>query len=189
VIVGQEFARRLGSGGSPAVVFGRVPEGALDRVTTALGAALPQAALISTHDLAEATNRVFTSLFAFAVGIASLALVAGAVLIANGVGLALVQRRREMGILKAVGFSARRVLGTLLIENALLGALAGGLGMIAVGAVVAYIDATRPAAQLSLDPGLAGVMIGVAVAVALLSTTLVAWHPSHSRPAAVLRNE
>jgi putative ABC transport system permease protein len=189
VIVGQELARRLGNSGSPVVVFGQVPEGALDRVTAALGTALPQAALLSTHDLAEATNRVFTSLFAFAAGIASLALVAGAVLIANGVGLALVQRRREIGILKAVGFSARRVLGTLLIENALLGALAGGLGMLAVEAVVVYIDATQPAARLSLDLALAGVMIGVAVLVALVSTTLVAWSTIHSPPAAVLRNE
>ncbi len=189
VIVGQDLAQRLGSATSPVVIFGQVPDAALDRLTTALGTALPQAAVLSTHDIAGATNRVFASLFAFAVGIASLALVAGAVLIANGVGLALVQRRREMGILKAVGFSARRVLGTLLIENALLGALAGCLGMIAVGGVVVYINATRPAAQLSLDPLLAGVMIGVAVAVALLSTTLVAWHPIHSRPSAVLRSE
>jgi ABC-type antimicrobial peptide transport system permease subunit len=189
VIVGQDLALQLGSPTSAVVTFGQVPDAVLDRVTTALGAALPQAAVLSTHDIAGAANRVFTSLFAFAVGIASLALVAGAVLIANGVGLAMVQRRREIGILKAVGFSARRVLGTLLIENALLGGLAGVLGMVAVGGVVGYIDLTRPAAQLSLDPLLAGIMILIAVTVALFSTTLVAWHAIHIRPSAVLRNE
>lgn len=189
VIVGQDLALRLGRATGAVVFFGQVPDAGLDRLTTALGTALPQAAVLSTHDITGAMSRIFTSLFAFAAGLASLALVAGAVLIANGVGLALVQRRREIGILKAVGFSARRVLGTLLIENALLGGLAGVLGMVAVGGVVAYIDLTQPAAQLRLDPLLAGVMILIAVAVALLSTTLVAWPSIHVRPSAVLRNE
>jgi putative ABC transport system permease protein len=123
------------------------------------------------------------------VGLAGLALVAGAILIANAVGLAMVERRREMGILKAVGFTSRRVLGTLLIENALLGLVAGVLGMVGVGLAMVWINAQQPQAFLSLDGLLAVVMVGVSVALALLSASLVAWHPTHVRPLEVLRNE
>ncbi len=63
-----------------------------------------------------------------------------------------------MGILKAAGFTAGRVLGMLAVENSLLGLLAGVLGMGAVAVAMALVNAWRPAAQLSLDPGLAGLM-------------------------------
>src|SRR5207244_12099944 len=77
----------------------------------------------------------------------------------------------------------------LLIENALLGLIAGVLGMVGVGLAMVWINDQRPQAQLSLDPVLAVVMTGVSVALALLSASLVAWRPTHVRPLEVLRNE
>ena len=104
-------------------------------------------------------------------------------------GLALVERRRELGVLKAVGFTAGRVLAMLALENALLGVLAGVAGMGAVAIAMAGINYLRPAALLSLDPGLAAIMVGVSVALTLLVTALVAWQPTRVRPLAVLREE
>jgi putative ABC transport system permease protein len=128
-------------------------------------------------------------LLAFVSGVAGLALVAGAVLIANAVGLAMVERRRELGILKAMGFTAARVLRLLAMENALLGLLAGTLGMVTVAIAMAGINILQPGAQLSLDPVLAVVLVGVSLLLALGTTALVVWQPVHARPLDVLRNE
>ena len=166
-----------------------VAPSALPGVEARLSAALPGAALVSTTDMNDALSRRFAGLLNFVVGVAGLALVAGTILIANGVGLALIERRRELGILKAVGFSAGRVLATLLLENALLGLLAGVLGMIAVAGAMAFINLQRPAAQLALDPWMAAGMVALSAALALGVTVLVAWQPTHVRPLEVLREE
>lgn len=189
IIVGRDTVAALGSAGTSVIYVGHLPIGNLDSGTAALGQALPQTSVVSQNELNNARNKIFEGLFTFAIGMASLALLAGAILIANAVGLAMVERRREMGILKAVGFTGARVLGTLLIENALLGFIGGVLGMIGVGVAIIVINKLAPQAMLSLDPVLAFVMIAVAIALALISTTLVAWQPTRVRPLEVLRNE
>ena len=60
--------------------------------------------------------------------VAGLAFGAGAMLIANVVGLSLYERRGEMAVLKAVGYRSREVLVLLAVENAVLWAVAGAAG-------------------------------------------------------------
>lgn len=189
VIVPQDTATRLGGTDTSLVYTGHAPQDRVSEVTSALGRALPQTSVISQTQINQAANRVFNGLFTFAVGLAGLALVAGTILIANAVGLAMVERRREMGILKAVGFTAGRVLGTLLIENAMLGFLGGVLGMVGVAVAIWWINNAQPGADLSLSPPLVLLMIGISIALAMVSAALVAWRPTHVRPLEVLRNE
>jgi putative ABC transport system permease protein len=189
LIVSRDALAQWTTPQSPVVYVGHVSDDRMQTISTQLGSALPEAVVISEADLNAASNRAFQGLFAFAVGVAALALVAGTILIANAVGLAMVERRREIGILKSVGFTARRVLGTLLVENGLLGFFAGAAGMAAVGVATVWLNNAQPSAKLSLDPWLVVGMIAVSVSLALLSTLLVAWQPSHVRPLEVLRNE
>ncbi|MDQ6695111.1 MAG: FtsX-like permease family protein [Chloroflexota bacterium] len=189
IILTAAAALRLGGPATSLVYTGHVPLSRLSAATNAIGQALPQAIVVSQADLNDARNHIFEGLFAFAAGLAGLALVAGAILIANAVGLAMVERRREMGILKAVGFTSNRVLSTLLAENALMGLIAGVLGMAGVALAMLWINNAVPQALLSFDPVLAVEMVGIAVALALLSAVAVAWRPTHVRPLDVLRNE
>jgi putative ABC transport system permease protein len=189
VLVSQATAVRLGGPDTPATFLATMPTARLAQAEPGIAAALPQAIVVSQADVNDALQRRFVNLLAFVNGVAGLALVAGAVLIANAVGLAMVERRRELGILKAMGFTAARVLRMLAMENALLGLLAGTLGMVTVAIAMAGIDILQPGADLSLDPVLAVAMIGVSVLLALGTTALVAWQPVHTRPLDVLRNE
>ena len=189
LLVSQALAARLGGAGGSTVFAGTLPVAQLEPVATALGRALPEAIIVSKADLNNSLGRRYASLLTFVDGVAALALVAGTILIANAVGLALIERRRELGILKAVGFTAGRVLRMLALENALLGLLAGGFGVIAVAVAMAIINVLRPAAQLSLDPGVGLALLAVAVLLTLGTTALVAWQPTRARPLDVLRNE
>jgi putative ABC transport system permease protein len=168
---------------------GAVAAGRLAALTREIERAAPDALMLSRADLTAATQGAIANLFAFVVAIAGLALVAGGVLIANSVGLAMLERRREMGIFKAIGYSSARILAGIAVEYALLGLVAGVAGMGAVALVFLAIDHLRPAARLVLDPAQAPAMIVVAIGIAFVSALAVAWRPTHARPLDVLRQE
>jgi len=58
-----------------------------------------------------------------------LSLFAAAVIMANTVALSTLERRRQIGILKAIGLKGRRVLVIMLIESTLIGLLSAVLGI------------------------------------------------------------
>lgn len=161
----------------------------LETLTTAIGGQLENALVFSASDLNNLVNGQFHNLFIFAISVAGLAMVAGAVLIANSVGLALVERTREIGVLKAVGYASAAVLRTLLLEQGLLGLISGAAGISAVAIAVTVLNILEPRAQLTftLLPSLG--VAAFAILLAFGSTALVAWRPVHVRPLEVLRAE
>jgi putative ABC transport system permease protein len=170
------------------MVIASLPAAQLKPAATRLGLALPEVIMINAADVSDLINGMLQNLFNFMVAVAGLALVAGAVLIANAVGLVIVERRREIGILKAVGYSSRAVLRTILLEHSLLGVLSGAAGTVAVAAAVAVFNVLEPRANLAFYP-LPGLAVALAsVLIVLLVTALVAWRPASVRPLAVLRN-
>jgi ABC-type antimicrobial peptide transport system permease subunit len=100
----------------------------------------------------------------------------------------MLERRRELGIMKAVGYTSGRVLGVVLIENGLIGALGGLAGMLLVALAVSALNA---AARLALapPPALTIGIIAAVTALAMLVTLVVAWGATRARPVEVLRYE
>ena len=137
-------------------------------------------------------NKMLTGLFekltALPLVVAILSLFAAGVIIANTVSLAVLERRREIGIMKAIGLQSSDVLHLLLLENGLVGLAGGVLGCgVGVGAIVLM-------GVLSESPGsfpyltlLA--LVALAVAIALGATLLTAWGASREKPLIVLRYE
>ncbi len=158
-------------------------------VTAALGRAFPRSVVVGKQTFNDAMQRTFENLFMFVAAVAALALVAGAVLIANAVGLSMIERRREIGILKAIGFGQREVLVSLTSEYVLLGMLAGVFGLLGVRLAMELINRWQPKAELSLDLLQAAVILAVSPMIAGLSAWLVARKPSRERPLEVLRSE
>ncbi len=188
-VVSKDLLVEIGGTDTAVTLLGEVSTDRLRDVTTRLGRALPDAIVFSAADLRDMVTRMLKNLLIFAVVVAGLALAAGVALIANSVGLAMYERRREMGILKAVGFSSRDVLGTLLLEHGLLGFLAGFLGIIGVAVAIAGINMAEARAGLEFEvvPGL--IVVAASTLLAMLSAGLVAWQPVRLRPLIVLRDE
>lgn len=185
----QRFVKVPGGKAAQVSFKGRVDERRLGSIAKALDRQAPDSLMVTRADLNSAMQSAIESLFAFVVATAGLALVAGGVLIANSVGLAMLDRQREMGIFKAIGYSSARILAGIAVEYALLGLVAGVAGMGAVAFAFRVINHLRPAARLALDLAQASAMIAVATAIALASAVAVAWRPTHARPLKVLRQE
>lgn len=170
-------------------VMGMFPVSTLSDVTNTLGRSLPKALVFSRADLNDAMNTTFQSLFTFAASIAGLAFVAGFVLIANATGLTVVERRLEIGMFKAVGYSSGHILRILLSEYGLLGTLAGGFGVVGSVLCVSLINLAQPGARLVIAPTILIAMLLFSVGIAVISAALVAWQPTRVRPLDILRCE
>ena len=121
-----------------------------------------------------------------------LSLLAAAVAMANTVSLQTLERRRQIGVLKAVGLKGRRVLWIMLLENTLVGLLGGllGIGLSALG--VAHDDgsarARRSRSRAKRMP-VAVALVIASVLIAWASTFLSARVAVRERVANVLRYE
>jgi putative ABC transport system permease protein len=180
--------RELGGERVTVYMIGHAPPNSLREVDLALNAALPQALAITDVSFNDSLTRAVYNQFLFVVAIAGLALLAGAVLIANTVGLALVERRRELGILKAVGYNSGQVLRTILLEHSVLGVISGVAGIMSVWLAIALANRQEIGLELALGPLPALAIVAVAVGLAGSSALVVAWRPTHVRPLAVLRD-
>ncbi len=106
-----------------------------------------------------------------------LSLVAAAMIMANGVALATLERRRQIGILKALGMKRRRVLFALLLENAIIGVLGGalGVGLSVLGLqIFLQLDPGQPLPFPSGAAGTAVLLIAASLLIAALATFLSA---------------
>jgi lipoprotein-releasing system permease protein len=126
--------------------------------------------------------------------IQALVVVAVALGIASVLGVSVIQKSREIGVMKACGAAPRRVLRAFLIQGAVVGAVSavagGALGavMAAVfGALARNADGT-PIFPLDLGPGVFLVAGAVALVTATLAAALPARHAAALDPAVVIRH-
>ena len=151
--------------------------------------AVPAAQTFSIADFLLVINNVLNNLIIMLTALASLAMIAGIIIIANAVALALLERRRELGILKAVGHTSGNVLGEVLIENGIIGFTGGLLAMLLVTLAITVLSKLLFKTDFGVG---APLTIGIILATALgcmLVAALVAWQATRVRPLEVLRYE
>jgi ABC-type lipoprotein release transport system permease subunit len=109
-----------------------------DRLQTRVERRFPELGLSTTSGFAD-QEFLMEALEGMAMGVAGLAVIIGGIGMTNTLFMSVFERTREIGLLRALGWRRRRVLGLLLGESvtlALLGGLVGiGLGVAAVFAI------------------------------------------------------
>jgi len=107
-------------------------------------------AVQTSTDLIESFNAVFNIIQFVFVGIAGISLLVGGIGIMNTMFTAVLERTREIGVMKAIGARNRDVLTLFLIESGLLG-LAGGIIGVLIGIGIAKL--VEFGANTSFGPG------------------------------------
>ena len=123
------------------------------------------------------------------VAIASLSLIAGVIIIANAVALAMLERRRELGILKSVGYTSRTVLSEVMIENGVVGAVSALLALLLVTGAITLLGSLIFNLAFSVSSLIVVSLIAGSALLAMLTAALVAWGSVRVRPLEVLRYE
>jgi putative ABC transport system permease protein len=93
---------------------------------------------MSSSSIVESLNSMFLTIEAVLGGVASIALLVAAIGIANTMVMSVLERTREIGLMKAVGARNRDVLAVFLAEAATIGLLGGIVGVV-VGIVVSQV--------------------------------------------------
>ncbi len=177
------------AGQDVSVFYLKIDPNTIKQALTVIGKKTPNAAIINYANLGDYIDQVLNNILLMLVAIASLSLLAGIIIIANAVALAMLERRRELGILKSVGYTSQTVLSEVLVENGVIGGTGAVLAMLLVTLVTNLLG--RFAFQESFGVSwyiVIGLIVGVAL-LAILTATLVAWGAVRVRPLEVLRYE
>ncbi|HEX7736277.1 MAG TPA: FtsX-like permease family protein [Ktedonobacteraceae bacterium] len=162
------------------------------QVTQALakiGKLAPKSQSFNLANIGDYIDQYLNDIVLILIVIASLSLLAGVIIIANAVALAMLERRRELGILKSVGYTSGTVLGEVLIENAIIGGLGALLAMLLVTFATSLLGNLAFKTAFSVN-GLVviGLIVGTAL-LAVITALFVAWGAVRVRPLTVLRYE
>lgn len=139
---------------------------------------------------AEQIDDVFWQLQLFLLGIGSISLLVAGISIANVMLMSAIERREEIGVLRAVGYQRRDVLGIMLAEAGLLGTIGAVVGVVV--SLLATIGINElllgdPFAIQSRTVTFTLVAFGFGVGVSILAGLYPAWKASRKHPVEALR--
>jgi putative ABC transport system permease protein len=140
------------------------------------------------------TNEFITFLQGFLLAFAGIALFVGSFVIANSLSITIAQRTREFATIRTLGASRRQVLGSVVIEALVVGAVASLVGLV-TGLLLAkglfkLFDAvgfTLPNQGLLLEPRTIVVSLLVGILVTLLASLRPAIRATRVPPIAAVR--
>lgn len=146
-------------------------------------------------DLSKQIDDLMNGLTMFIGGIASIALLVGVISIVNIMLVNVTERTREIGVLKAIGFTNQEVLGSILLESALIGFIGGVVGLIVAAilleaAIILFGQQIGDIKLMSMLPlWLIVSVLGGATVLSVLAGFYPAWRASRLNVVEALRNE
>jgi len=191
VLVGWDAARTtLGFDGHPTVIYVRSREESLPDVRAVLPATvhpeLPGLVQVSRPSDALAAkqegDRTFGALF---LGLAAVSLLVGGVGVANTMVIAVLERRREIGLRRALGARRGHIRAQFVTESVALAALGGAAGAIA-GILAAAGYSTWQAWPVVIPPGPVSAGVGGAVVIGVLAGVYPALRAARLTPTEAL---
>src|SRR6266849_442720 len=189
MLADSAVAEQLGGSQTLEVFSLKVDPGQVPELRKHLNTAVPTAIILSVVDIDTLVNQVLNNLIVMLTTISSLAMIAGLIIIANAVALAMLERCREIGILKSVGHTSRSILSTVLIENGLVGLLGSLVAMLLVVGAVTALSRFVFHTELGIGPPLVALIIVATSLITTIVAAVVAWSAVRVRPLDVLRYE
>jgi putative ABC transport system permease protein len=191
-LIGHEAAEEfLDHENLPTRVLIRTNPDQVDQVITVLGAtANPQfpeeVSVEKPSDALEAQAAADDALTALFLALGAVALLVGGVGIANVMVIAVLERRGEIGLRRALGATQRHIAGQFLIEALLLGAI-GGLGGVALGVGATATYATIKGWAILVPPFAIAGGLGTALLVSAIAGLYPAIRAARLSPTEALR--
>jgi putative ABC transport system permease protein len=159
-----------------------------------------QVTVTSSNAIVELINTIFATITLFLGGIGAISLLVAGIGIMNIMIVSLIERTREIGILKALGMKSRTVLSIFLFESAIIGIIGAaigiglGWGLANVVAVVfqgggPFGEGQGTAITPILTPEVLILALAFGVGVSVIFALYPAWRASKLKPVDALRYE
>jgi putative ABC transport system permease protein len=163
----------------------------LDVLSDRISAAKPDVQVRSMSQFNIQVGSIMGKLDLFLALTVSLALLVGAVGIANTMLMSAMERIIEFGVMRANGWTRRDVLGLVTAESSLLGVLSGLVASVLAfgGIVLLNVVLAKYELRLDLTPELVVASNVTAIVIAALAGLYPAWRASRMTPMDAIRNE
>jgi ABC-type antimicrobial peptide transport system permease subunit len=172
-----------------SVFYLKINPNTLNSAVNFIGKTVPNAFVLNLANISDFIDQLLNDILLTLTTIASLSLLAGVIIIANAVALSMLERRRELGILKSVGYTSRTILSEVLLENGIVGGTGAFVSMLVVALVTSLLGTYAFKASFGVSVYITlGLIVGSAL-LAMLAAALVAWGAVRVRPLEVLRYE
>ena len=178
------------AGLAQTIFYMKIDPKKVNQAVETIGVIAPNAIVRNLADIGDIIDQIISDILLILTTIASMSLLAGVIIIANAVALAMLERRREQGILKSVGYTSGTILSEVLVENGIVGGIGALLAMLLVTFALGLLDRfVFNNANFGVGwPIALSLIVGVTV-LAMVTAALVAWGAVRVRPLEVLRYE
>ncbi|MBN1544897.1 ABC transporter permease [Candidatus Woesearchaeota archaeon] len=150
--------------------------------------------LTSSKLMAQTRSEMMSTMSNFLLAIAAVSLIVGAVGVANTMFTSVLEKTKDIGIMKAIGARNRDIMTIFLLNSALIGLAGGLLGIVfgsmlssALPALVGSTSMLRGGTLVSLNSVL--LAIAVSVGVGVIAGAIPAYKASKLKPVDALRYE
>jgi putative ABC transport system permease protein len=164
------------------------------RVDTLIARDYPNLEALSNAEFKKSTTDAINQQFAFFNAIVAIAVIVGALGIVNTLTMSVLERTREIGVLRALGASRWRVRRTMADESLLIslaGTLAGMLAGLLIGVVwvLGMRETTFPGMSMHLPIGMLVTIAVIGVVIGVVASIVPARRAAKLDPLAALRYE
>jgi ABC-type antimicrobial peptide transport system permease subunit len=162
-----------------------------DAVIADVESRFPEVSLSKASEFAEDLGDI-QMMRASTWGIALMALIIGGLGMANTMVMSVMERTREIGVLRALGWRKRRVLWMIVRESialSLLGSAAGVAVGLVLGLMLNQVPTIEGFLRLRYSVGLFAQAIGTALILGIVGGIYPAWRASRLQPVEALRYE
>jgi putative ABC transport system permease protein len=179
------------SAAKTTVFYLKVAPAQFDAALNELNRIAPNASVQNLSDAGVSFLQNVTGFLDVVIAVSLLSLLAGVIIIANAVALAMLERRRELGILKSVGYTSGTIMSQVLIEFGITGSIGAIIATLlsAGGVTISSKIFSQNNLTLNMQPIVIVSMIVGPLLLAVITAALVAWNAVRVRPLMVLRYE
>ncbi len=177
------------AGFGQSIFYMKINTNQISKALPAIAKVAPNAFVFNLANIGDFIDQYLNYMLLTLTTIAGLSLLAGVIIIANAVALAMLERRRELGILKSVGYTSRTVLSEVLIENGIIGAVGALLAMLLVTFAMSLLGTFVFKTSFDVNAIIVLALIAGAALLAMITAAIVAYGAVRVRPLEVLRYE
>lgn len=162
----------------------------IEEIVNQISKKLPHAKVTAIKQTLQTKMEALDHFKKFSIGISALVLFIGALIVFTNMMASVNERKREIGIFRAIGFRKSHIMRIIFLEASIVGIIAGAAGYLLglglshfIGPIVLGMKGVR----WVLDPSLAVGAIFLSVVIGILSSLYPALHASRMDPTEALR--
>lgn len=164
----------------------------IDPLRKRIEAAMPEVATVRTESEFGNVDRNLVLISAADKGATIMALLIGGIVVLNTMLLSFFERTREFGVLRAIGWSRRRLFSLVVGEALLISVIGAGVGVglsFLATEILKHLSTLRGILHPSYTPGIFGRALGIAAGVALIGALYPASRAALLSPQDAIRRE